>query len=202
MRKIYETMLDAYYGKEVAMPEFAKPVELEEEVLKPLVGEYKSETHPLDITVSFAGKQLFAQATGQGGFPLTALDNNTFEFAQAGIEMRFDRENDQLELKQGGRADIFIKVDGSKKEQIEVPVDVLEQYVGSYSADNFPLDIEVMIKNDQLYAQATGQSAFPLTPVTKSKFKFPLAEIVIEFDVEKRQLTITQRGQPRVMSKK
>jgi hypothetical protein len=202
MRKIYETMLDAHFGKEVVLPEFKKAIELDEAALKPLAGEYKSETHPLDITLSVVDGKLFAQATGQGGFPLTPLSKNQFEFIDAGIEIRFDRENHQFEIKQGGRADIFIKSDEAKKEKkLEVPTETLEKYVGTYSSDSFPLDIEVMIKNGQLYAQATGQSAFPLTPVSNNKFKFTLADIVIEFDVKKRHLTITQRGQPRIMQK-
>ena len=203
IRKVYEALLDAYFGKEVAIPEFNQAVELDTAVLKPLVGEYTSETHPLDISISLVGDQLYAQATGQGGFPLTPLSKNRFEFVEAGIEIRFDRENQQFEINQGGRTDIFIKsVDAKDKKTVDIALEVLEQYVGTYSSDSFPLDIEVSIKNGQLYAQATGQSAFPLTPVTNNKFKFSLADIVIEFDVEKRHLTITQRGQPRIMQKK
>ena len=201
IRKIYETMLDAYFGKDVPVPEFGLEVELEKEVLESLVGDYESATHPLDITVSLLDKQLFAQATGQGGFPLTALDQNTFEYAKAGIEMRFDRDNEQFELKQGGRADVFAKTGVTEDVKVDVPAEVLQQYVGTYAADDFPLDIEIMVKEGQLFGQATGQSAFPLTPVTNSKFKFDLANIVIEFDVEKSELTITQRGHPTKMQK-
>jgi len=202
LRTIYEKMLDAYFGKEVSVPEFGQEVELDEEVLKPLVGEYESETHPLDISISLMEGKLYAQATGQGGFPLTALSENTFEFSRAGIEIEFDRDNNQFAIKQGGRADVFVKVSGGETAKtVDVPLETLEKYVGTYQSDDFPLDIEVMVKSDKLYAQATGQSAFPLTPINQKKFAFKLADIVIEFDAEKRQLTITQRGVPRIMNK-
>lgn len=202
VRTIYENMLDAYFGKDVPVPEFGQEIELEEEVLKPLVGDYESETHPLDISISLLEGKLYAQATGQGGFPLTALSENTFEFSRAGIEIEFDRDNDQFAIKQGGRADVFIKVGGGESTKaVEVPVETLEKYVGTYQSDDFPLDIEVMVKNGSLYAQATGQSAFPLTPVNQKKFSFKLADIVIEFDVKNRQLTITQRGVPNILKK-
>ncbi len=202
VRTIYENMLDAYFGKDVPVPEFGQEIELDEEVLKPLVGDYESETHPLDISISLLEGKLYAQATGQGGFPLTALSENTFEFSRAGIEIEFDRDNDQFAIKQGGRADVFIKVDGGEPTKaVEVPVETLEKYVGTYQSDDFPLDIEVMVKNGSLYAQATGQSAFPLTPVNQKKFSFKLADIVIEFDVKNRQLTITQRGVPNILTK-
>ena len=93
VRTIYENMLDAYFGKDVPVPEFGQEIELDEEVLKPLVGDYESETHPLDISISLLEGKLYAQATGQGGFPLTALSENTFEFSRAGIEIEFDRDN-------------------------------------------------------------------------------------------------------------
>ena len=202
VRTIYENMLDAYFGKDVPVPEFGQEIELDEEVLKPLVGDYESETHPLDISISLLEGKLYAQATGQGGFPLTALSENTFEFSRAGIEIEFDRDNDQFAIKQGGRADVFIKVGGGESTKaVEVPVETLEKYVGTYQSDDFPLDIEVMVKNGSLYAQATGQSAFPLTPVNQKKFSFKLADIVIEFDVKNRQLTITQRGVPNILKK-
>ncbi|GAA4345909.1 serine hydrolase domain-containing protein [Kangiella taiwanensis] len=202
IRQVYQTMLDAYFGKGVDVPEFGQAVELDAELLKPLVGDYESGTHPLDISISLLDGQLYAQATGQGGFPLTALSEDRFEFSRAGIEIRFDRENDQFEIKQGGRADVFLKVEKeSSKKAIEVPLERLKQYVGTYQSDDFPLDIEVILKEQGLYAQATGQSAFPLTPVDQKTFSFKLADIVIEFDVKNRQLTITQRGVPHILTK-
>lgn len=201
--EIYESMLDAYYGKEVAIPEFGQTVELTTEQLKPLEGNYTSKTHPLDISINVVDGQLFAKATGQGAFPLDAISESRFEFVRAGIEIRFDDTQAMFELKQGGVAYIFKKVGSDQSENsTKVPLETLEKYVGTYQSNDFPLDLEVMIKNDELFAQATGQSAFPLMPVAQNKFKFSLAEIVIEFDVEKRQLTITQRGQPRIMDKK
>ena len=202
IRKVYESMLDAYFGKDVPVPEFGEEVALDEAQLEPLVGDYESETHPLDISISTMDGKLYAQATGQSGFPLTALSDSKFEFIKAGIEIRFDRENEQFVITQGGRADVFIRSgEGEKTEKVEVPLETLQQYVGTYQSDDFPLDIDVMIKKGKLYAQATGQSAFPLTPVSQKKFKFTLADIVIEFDVSNRHLTITQRGEPRIMKK-
>jgi len=37
------------------------------------------------------------------------------------------------------------------------------------------------VKGDQLYGQATGQSAFPLTPFSRTEFRFEQAGIIIEF---------------------
>ncbi|AOE48858.1 serine hydrolase [Kangiella sediminilitoris] len=203
IRAIYNVMLDAYFEQDFDTPEFGKAVEVPVSELEKYTGKYESKTHPLDITVSLLGNKLYGQATGQGGFPLTPLGEGRFEFAKAGIEIRFDDNNNQFEIKQGGRADIFNKVEDTvEQESVEVPIETLKQYVGIYQSESFPLDLEVMIKDGYLHAQATGQPAFPLTAVSQYKFKFDMASIVIEFRPEQSELTITQRGMPRDMYKK
>lgn len=203
IRQIYNVMLDAYFGKSVVLPEFGQEISLSNEQLQQYIGDYQSKTHPLDITISLREGKLYGQATGQGGFPLTATGETQFEYAKAGIEMKFDTENAQFEIKQAGRADIFTKVtDNLNEEAVKVPQKILEQYAGTYASDSFHLELQVMVKDNHLYAQATGQPAFPLTAVNQTRFKFDMADIVIDFDMNQEQLTITQRGKPRVMTKK
>lgn len=189
--KINKAITQAAFKEDFEIPEF-KVIELSEEELKPYIGNYTSETHPLGIAVTINDGSLFAQAAGQGAFPLTAVGADKFEFLDAGITMEFDPSNRQFVIKQGGRADIFIEKSVKGKEQkLTIDKKILESYVGLYKADDFPLDIEIMIKEGGLFAQATGQSAFPLSPVSDTEFTFKLAGITIVFDVSKKQLTIT-----------
>lgn len=90
-----------YYNMPYKIPEF-KTAEVAEATLKNYTGVYSSAQMPLKITVSLKGKILYAQATGQGAFPLDAIDDTTFEFSQAGITMIFDGEKHTMQLKQGG----------------------------------------------------------------------------------------------------
>ena len=83
------------------IPDF-KVVEVSENTLRSYTGVYASAAIPLKITVSLKGKNLFAQATGQGEFPLSAKNDTTFEFTQAGITMLFDAAKNEMTLKQGG----------------------------------------------------------------------------------------------------
>jgi len=57
----------------------------------------------------------------------------------------------------------------------------LKKYVGEFSSKALPLKITLKVEGDRLYGQATGQSAFPLTPFSKTEFKFESAGIIIEF---------------------
>jgi len=57
----------------------------------------------------------------------------------------------------------------------------LEKYQGEYSSTQLPLKISLKVEDGQLFGQATGQSAFPLTPFSETEFRFESAGIIIEF---------------------
>lgn len=79
-------------------------------------------------------------------------------------------------------------------ETVAVSAEDLEKYVGVYSSAGFPLKITITRDVSTLYAQATGQSAFPLEATAKDKFKFDTAGVVIEFDAGKNQMILKQGG--------
>ncbi|HEX8289763.1 MAG TPA: serine hydrolase domain-containing protein [Pyrinomonadaceae bacterium] len=86
-------------------------------------------------------------------------------------------------------------------ETVAVSPEILEKYVGVYSSEGFPLKITITKDGAALYAQASGQSAFPLEATAANKFKFDTAGIVLEFNAEKNQMTMTQAGRSKVFTK-
>lgn len=86
-------------------------------------------------------------------------------------------------------------------ESIELKAEDLSKFTGIYSTAAFPLKITVTAHDAKLFAQATGQSAFPLEAADKNKFKFDAAGIVLEFNTEKNQMTLTQGGRSTVFTK-
>jgi D-alanyl-D-alanine carboxypeptidase len=86
-------------------------------------------------------------------------------------------------------------------ESLAVSPEVLDKYVGVYSSPEFPLKITVTRDATTLYAQAAGQSSFPLEATAQDKFKFDPAGIVMEFDAAKNQMVLKQRGQVAVFTK-
>lgn len=81
------------------------------------------------------------------------------------------------------------------KPNIVLKKEDLTGFEGVYSSETFPLKITISIAdNNQLMAQATGQSAFPLTPIDQFNFKFDPAGVKIIFDSEYSQLTLEQGG--------
>jgi CubicO group peptidase (beta-lactamase class C family) len=76
-------------------------------------------------------------------------------------------------------------------------VEALSRYEGIYSSTQIPLKIEIKKDGDKLRAQATGQSAFFLTPISEREFKFDPAKITLLFDIESgkvNQFTLKQSG--------
>ena len=62
------------------------------------------------------------------------------------------------------------------------------KYVGTYSSKSIPIKITIAESNGQLTAQATGQSAFPLTATSETEFVFETAGIQMIFSNQKMVL--------------
>ncbi len=107
--QIMIALLSTYYAVPFEMPSF-KTVALTEEELDKYLGNFASEELAMTIKVTRKADKLFAQATGQGEFPLDATKADTFEFIAAGIKLKFDLANQQMTLHQGGKSYIFRKI--------------------------------------------------------------------------------------------
>ena len=77
----------------------------------------------------------------------------------------------------------------------------LNAFTGTYSSDQFPLDIDIMHKDGQLKGQATGQPEFPLRSVAKNTFEFKQAGLKIEFKPDSNSLILQQMGQSFTLKK-
>lgn len=74
--------------------------------------------------------------------------------------------------------------DTAGKQVVKLTPATLSGYEGTYEAPGFPLEIRIFVKDGQLQGQATGQSAFPLSPHSESRFSFSPAAISMEFFTE------------------
>lgn len=70
----------------------------------------------------------------------------------------------------------------------------LEDFVGVYTADGFPIDLEVKVKEGELFAQATGQGEFSLTKIGLNLFEYEPAGIKMMFDPKKEAMILVQQG--------
>ena len=79
-------------------------------------------------------------------------------------------------------------------EKIEISVEILQSYVGTYVSSQIPIKIEITNDGDKLFAQATGQSALPLETIDTTTFKFEPAGIKLEFKADKKEMILKQAG--------
>jgi len=100
--------LSSYFQVPFTVPTF-KTVELSSADLDKYVGSYASQELVMTIKVTKNGNKLSAQASGQSAFPLEATGTDIFEFAPAGIKLKFNVTDKQMTLLQGGGKFIFLK---------------------------------------------------------------------------------------------
>lgn len=100
--------LSCYFEKPFEIPTFTS-IEVDAEILNSYQGQYASLQIPLKITITKAGNQLFAQATGQSSFPLEASSSTVFTFEEAGVVLEFNASKKEMILKQGGQEFLFAK---------------------------------------------------------------------------------------------
>lgn len=99
-------VLSLYYGQDYSFPNL-KNLVIDDAILQKYTGVYASKTVPLKITITTEKGQLFAQATGQSSFPLSAKNETEFNFTPAGIKMIFSENT--FTIKQGGTENVFTK---------------------------------------------------------------------------------------------
>ncbi|MFW0736236.1 serine hydrolase domain-containing protein [Flavobacterium sp. T12S277] len=78
---------------------------------------------------------------------------------------------------------------------------ILDSYSGTYGSLQIPLKISISQKDNTLIAQATGQPSFPLEATATNAFKFDAAGIVLEFNSEKKEMTLKQGGKDYLFTK-
>ncbi|MFV0565148.1 MAG: serine hydrolase domain-containing protein [Flavobacteriaceae bacterium] len=101
-------LLNAVFNKPITIPTF-KTYDYQTEELDQYLGTYSKPNFPLKIRIFKKGTLLFAQASGQPEFNLTATEEHIFKFDPAGIIMVFNPEKNELTLKQNGGIFVFKK---------------------------------------------------------------------------------------------
>lgn len=170
-------LLSIIFDKAYTFPNFKK-IAVSENALKGLAGTYRAEGVPMDVSVSAYGNKLWAQASGQDSFLLTAIGTDKFEFQQADITMSFVRDKSglaqSLAMEQGGDKLMMNRTTTGKADVAAVVVDaaLLSKYEGVYSAPDFPMKLTIRKTGTGISGQGTGQPEFPLTAVNETTFKF------------------------------
>ncbi len=81
----------------------------------------------------------------------------------------------------------------------EVNPETLNKYQGVYGSTELPIKITIKVNKGELMAQATGQSAFSLNPISENVFVFDPAGVKLTF--EGKNMTLKQGGGEYIFTK-
>jgi len=101
-------VLSIYFNQEYAIPTF-NTLSLKTEDLDKYLGVYSSLQMPVKITITKDNVTLFAQATGQGAFPLEATEKDKFRFDEDGVKVEFNNDKNEFTITQRGTSFLFTK---------------------------------------------------------------------------------------------
>lgn len=77
---------------------------------------------------------------------------------------------------------------------MEIPLEKLKNYEGTYGSETFPLKVTIFVKDEMLMGEATGQPQFPLEAYDENKFQFARAGLKMEFYPEEDKMKLLQGG--------
>ncbi len=141
------------------------------------------------LTVFEQRRRLYAQATGQGAFPLKFEPPDRFSHAAAGIVITFDTDAAGqvvgLELDQGGSRRSAARVSDAEGPQRYEPIErsaaQLAPYAGRYRFSRDAV-LTVELQGDQLRAQLSGQPFFPVYAYAPDRFFYRVVDAQLEFE--------------------
>lgn len=83
----------------------------------------------------------------------------------------------------------------------KISPEILDQYIGVYSNDDFPLNTTITHADGILYARATGQNPFVLTQTKEHHFQYMASMIFMDFSPEKSTIHFRQGDNDFIFSK-
>ncbi|NVK53477.1 MAG: serine hydrolase [Flavobacteriaceae bacterium] len=108
MMPLVISILDNYFEGDTSLKKQAS-IKLSSKDLDAYLGVYSGKTFPAKVTFTKKGSTLFAQATGQPIFKLTATKKDFFMYDAMGIRFDFNLKNNTLELTFAGNKHLLKK---------------------------------------------------------------------------------------------
>lgn len=168
-----------------AMP---KAITLDADTLDDYVGDYRL-AEKFFINISRDGTQLYAQATGQGAFPIHPSARDAFFADVAGIRIDFrrgaDGKVDSLVLHQGDEHVAPRVADAPKA--ADTPADESADaappgdYTGEYELAP-GVRFTITAQGKQLHAQLSGQPAYPVHAAGRDHFRYRVVDAQLAFE--------------------
>jgi len=141
------------------------------------------------LNISSDGGRLFAQATGQGQFPLTPSAENEFIYPAADVRIVFEvtdgERAEKLTLYQAGQVlpapRVADDLGPQSRQEITLTEAQLDDYAGEFRLAPGVV-ISIVSRDRQLFAQLTNQPAFPVFAYETDRFFFKVVDAQLHFE--------------------
>jgi CubicO group peptidase (beta-lactamase class C family) len=183
-------------------PDIKNAITLTESELQKWTGAYQFEDGSVRFIIVKEGK-IFSQREGSTVFEIYSMTGDQFIFEDGNITYNFSEKDGkkQASFENGGNKSIGIETDKNpepEKTAITVDAEILKQYIGKYELQS-EFVIEIATKENQIFAQLTGQLQFEIFAKTETTFFFKVVPASIDFNKndngEVTSLTLHQGGQ-------
>jgi CubicO group peptidase (beta-lactamase class C family) len=183
-------------------PDIKNAITLTESELQKWTGAYQFEDGSVRFIIVKEGK-IFSQREGSTVFEIYSMTADQFIFEDGNITYNFSEKDGkkQASFENGGNKSIGIETDKNpepEKTAITVDAEILKQYIGKYELQP-EFVIEIATKENQIFAQLTGQLQFEIFAKTETTFFFKVVPASIDFNKndngEVTSLTLHQGGQ-------
>ncbi|NOY46847.1 MAG: serine hydrolase [Chlorobi bacterium] len=183
-------------------PDIKDAITLSKSELQKWIGAYQFEDGAVRFITVKDGK-IFSQREGSTVFEIYPMSTDKFIFEDGNITYNFSEKEGkkQASFENGGNIAIGIESDKkSEPEKIAITLspEILKQYVGKYELQP-GFVITVTTKENQIFAQATGQPQFEIFAETEATFFFKVVPASIDFNKNDKDeiisLTLHQGGQ-------
>ncbi len=191
-----------------AFPSSEKAVSLSEAQLQKWVGNYAFE-NSVYRNITLENGSLYSQREGSEKLKLYPVSESTFHFENSFASYEFGTDNgkrtvlfsERINESKGMETD---KKPATEKETISIDPKILVDYVGTYELQP-GFSVAVTVKDNKLFAQATGQPEIEIFPEAKDTFflKVVAAQLVFGRDEQGTvvEVTLKQSGQEMTGSK-
>ena len=183
-------------------PKKEDAIALNKEQLAKWVGAYEFDGGVIrHITIK--DHQLFSQREGSTNLEIYPMTETNFIFDGGDVSYDFYIENGKRMAKFTSNGNTITgngidKAPPAEKVELSLPSEVLSQYIGKYELQPTFI-IEIMVKDNRVFAQATGQPEFEIFATEKDQFflKAVPAEVTFNRSTEGtvESLTLKQGGQ-------
>lgn len=164
------------------------------EQLREYVGVYRISANETRV-ISLQDGRLTSQRGPGPQFEIRPIGDDLFHFPDSGSRIRFIREGGSIVAMEMqprvGMVERAVRTDeepAPPRRTVELPSEAYDAYLGTYQLQP-QFEIRITREGDQLYAQATGQSPFPIYPESPTRFFITVTEADLEFEFEGDRVT-------------